>query len=419
MIKDAHRLRHIGIFDTTLRDGEQAPGYSLTIDQKVQLALKLEALGVNTIECGFPMSSPVDFEATREMCRLFKRARPCGFARALPADVEACARAMKDATNPQIEIASVGSDIHILYKRETTRERVVTEAIAAIDCARAHGFTDISIAAEDATRSDLEFLKRLLGACIERGVTTIAIPDTVGACIPEEFFGLIRDLRAFIGDIRISVHCHNDMGLAVANSLAGIQAGADEVQTTLCGIGERAGNTSLEELIVVLNSKVDTLHRVHDVIHHRLYDTCMMLARFLDLDVPAHKPILGENSFSSEAGMHQQGLIKHRFTYEHLRAEDYGTVPRMVLGRHSGRNLIRQRLREDGIRDVQDKLVDKLYEQMIHDADHRRYSQPGTLGAMYGVLASPPASPGPAASPPAAAGTAKHHVEQARLAVNE
>jgi 2-isopropylmalate synthase len=413
MIRDAHRLRHIGIFDTTLRDGEQAPGYSLTVDQKVQLALKLEALGVNTVECGFPMSSPIDFDATYEMCKLLKRARPCGFARAVPADVDACARAMKHAANPQIEIASVGSDIHILYKRETTRERVLAEALDAIRCAKAHGFTDISIAAEDATRSDFEFLKQLLGVSIECGARTLAIPDTVGACLPEEFYALIRDLRAFVGDgIRISVHCHNDMGLAVANTVAGIQAGADEVQTTLCGIGERAGNTSLEELIVVLNSKLGTLHRVHDIIHHRLFETCMVLARFLNLNLPAHKPVLGENAFSSEAGMHQQGLIKHRFTYEHLRAEDYGTVPRMVLGRHSGRNLIRQRLREDGVRDILDHLVDRIYDQMIADPDPRRYAQAGTLGAMYAALANPKlpidVTPGP-----------KPQVELARLAVNE
>jgi 2-isopropylmalate synthase len=388
MINEAHRLRHVGIFDTTLRDGEQAPGYGLTVDQKVQLALKLEELGVNTIECGFPMSSPVDFEATREICKMLKRARPCGFARALPADVKACARSMEFAINPQIEIASLGSDIHIRYKRETTRERIFAEAIEAVDCARAEGFTDISIAAEDATRSDIEFLKRLLGAGIKHGATTIAIPDTVGACLPEEFHALISELRSFVGDgIRISVHCHNDMGLAVANSLAGIQAGADEVQTTLCGIGERAGNTSMEELVAVLEAKKPVLHRVHDVIQHRIYDTCMLLAKFLGLNVPAHKPILGQNAFSSEAGMHQQGLIKHRFTYEHLRAEDYGTVPRMVLGRHSGRNLIRQRLREDGIREIHDSLVDKIYERMISDSEYRRYNEPGTLGGIYRSLA--------------------------------
>jgi 2-isopropylmalate synthase len=359
------------------------------------------------------MSSPVDFDATHEMCKLLRRARPCGFARALPADVDACARAMKHAANPQIEIASVGSDIHILYKRETTRERVLAETLDAIDCAKAHGFTDISIAPEDATRSDFEFLKRLLGASIERGARTLAIPDTVGACLPDEFHALIRDLRAFVGDgIRISVHCHNDMGLAVANSVAGIQAGADEVQTTLCGIGERAGNTSLEELIVVLNSKLGVLHRVHDVIHHRLYETCMVLARFLNLHLPAHKPVLGENAFSSEAGIHQQGLIKHRFTYEHLRAEDYGAVPRLVLGRHSGRNLIRRRLREDGVREILDHLVDRIYDQMITDPDPRRYSQVGALSAIYAALANP-------RLPVDATPSLNHQVERTRLAVNE
>jgi len=369
-----HRLRHVEIFDTTLRDGEQAPGYSLTIDQKVELSSALEHLGVNTIETGFPISSPVDFEATRQICKNLKRAKVCGFARAQRGDVSACANAMADAIYPQVQIASVSSDIHLLYKRQASRGKIIEEANDAVEFAKSVGFTDISIAVEDATRSDFEFIKRILGQSIERGASTIAIPDTVGCCLPEEFGRLIKRLRRFVGpDIRISAHCHNDLGLAVANSVAALRAGADEIQTTLCGIGERAGNTSLEELVAVLNSKKSVLYRVHDVVHHKIYDTCAMLAHFLELPLPAHKPVIGDNAFSTEAGMHQQGVINRRFTYEHLRAEDYGATPRVALGRHSGRTIIRRRLQESGMRNIEAHAVDALYEELVRSEHMDRY----------------------------------------------
>ncbi len=379
-----HFLRHVGIFDTTLRDGEQAPGYSLSVDQKLAIAETNEELGVNTIEIGFPASSPTDFEAARQICRQLRRATPCGFARSVKQDVIACAEAMSDATNPQIQLATVGSDIHIKYKRAITRRKVIAEAVEAIDQAKRIGFQDISLAVEDATRSDLDFLKELIGRGIERGITAVAIPDTVGRCLPDEYYALIKEVRAFVGDdIRISIHCHNDLGLAVANSIAGIRAGGDEVQTTLCGIGERAGNTSLEELVAVLSSKSGQLNRRHDIIEHRLYDACAQLSAYIGLTVPAHKPIIGRNAFATEAGMHQQGVMKHRFTYEFMRAEDFGAESRIVIGRHSGRNILRHRLKAAGIKDPDAALIDRLYETIIGEADIEKYNNPLRLAEKY------------------------------------
>jgi 2-isopropylmalate synthase len=377
----------VNIFDTTLRDGEQAPGYSLTIDQKVKIAAAAENLGVNTIETGFPASSPVDFEATREICRTLGRATPCGFARAVKEDIDACAKSMADATHPQIELASVGSDIHIKYKRGVTRDHIVREAVEAIEHAKSVGFTDISLALEDATRGDMEFMKRLIGEGIEHGITAIAIPDTVGCCLPGEFYALVKDLRDYVGeDLRISAHCHNDLGLAVANTIAAIEAGADEVQATMCGIGERAGNANMEELIAVLSYKVDSLHRTHDIVTHRLHETCSLVAGYLNLSIPSHKPIIGSNAFATEAGMHQQGVLKYRFTYEFMRAENFGAESKTIIGRHSGRNILRQRLVRGGIKKVNPAVLDAVYTAVMTEDDVARYNDPRLLIEKYRLL---------------------------------
>lgn len=381
-------LRHVNIFDTTLRDGEQAPGYSLTIDQKVKIAATSENLGVNVIETGFPASSLTDFEATREICRILSRATPCGFARTVKEDIDACAQSMSDAPHPQIELASVGSDIHIKYKRGVTREQIIREAVDAIKHAKSVGFTDISLAVEDATRSDLAFMKQLIGAGIEHGITAIAIPDTVGCCLPGEFYTLIKELRNFVGeDLRISAHCHNDLGLAVANSIAGIEAGADEVQTTMCGIGERAGNANMEELIAVLSYKADTLHRTHDIVTHRLHEACSLVAGYLNLGIPLHKPIIGSNAFATEAGMHQQGVLKYRFTYEFMRAESFGAESKTVIGRHSGRNILRQRLLRAGVKKISQTILDNLYDAIMIEENVTRYNDPHLLAEKYRLIA--------------------------------
>ena len=380
-------IKHVGIFDTTLRDGEQAPGYSLTTEQKVGLAEAAERLGVNTIETGFPASSPKDFEATRQICNVLSRAIPCGFARTVIADIDACAQSMASFANPKIQLASVGSDIHIKYKRGITRQQVLQETVDAIDHAKRVGFKDISLLLEDATRSDFLFMEQLIGAGIEHGITAIVVPDTVGYCLPGEYYALVKDLRGFVGeDIRISAHCHNDLGLAVANSIAGIEAGADEVQATLCGIGERAGNASMEEIVAILCYKGERLHCTHDIVQHRLHETCSLLANYLNLNIPLHKPIVGRNAFSTEAGMHQQGIMKYRFTYEFMRAADFGAESRMIIGRHSGRNILRQRLARAGIREIDYRVLDRVYTAIMSDEQAEKYNDPNLLVEQYKLL---------------------------------
>jgi 2-isopropylmalate synthase len=270
------------------------------------------------------------------------------------------------------------------HKRSVTPAQVEKETLDALDHARTVGFTDISLAFEDATRGDMAFMTRLIEQGLERGITAIAIPDTVGCCLPEQFRDLIAQLRAVVGDgIRISIHLHDDLGLAVANAVAGIQGGADEVQTTLCGIGERAGNTAIEELVAILNSKQAELHCVHDVVTHRLVDACSTLAGMIGLEVPRHKAILGTNAFSTEAGMHQQGVLRHRFTYEWLRAEDYGATPRVAMGRHSGRTIVRHRLVSSGIAELDERAVDAVYEAISHADSPEQYESTDVLVAAY------------------------------------
>jgi 2-isopropylmalate synthase len=377
-------IKHVSIFDTTLRDGEQAPGYSLTTGQKVGIAEACERLGVNTIEVGFPASSPDDFESARQICKALNRAVPCGFARTVAADIDACAESMQSAANPRIQLASVGSDIHIKYKRGITRQQVVQETVDAIDHAKHVGFRDISLLLEDATRSDLLFMKQLIGAGIEHGIMSIVVPDTVGYCLPGEYYALVKELRDFVGeDIQISAHCHNDLGLAVANSIAGIEAGADEVQATLCGIGERAGNASMEEIVAILCHKGEHLHRTHDIVQHRLHETCSLVASHLNLNIPLHKPIIGRNAFSTEAGMHQQGIMKYRFTYEFMRAADFGAESRMIIGRHSGRNILRQNLASAGIKEIDSTVLDRVYAAIMSDGHADRYNDPKLLMEQY------------------------------------
>ncbi len=387
--------RHVNFFDTTLRDGEQAPGYSLMLDQKVEIATLSEALGSNTIEVGFPNSSPIDFEAARQISAALTRATPCVFSRATEEDIKACAKATDKALRRQIQIATLGSDIQIRYKRGITRQAVLDEARRAIQLARAEDFEDISLAVEDATRADFDFLKQLLDVGLEEGVTAFAIPDTVGYCLPHEFGGLIGQIRAYIGEsIRISIHCHNDLGLAVPNSLAGIMAGGDEVQVTMGGIGERAGNASMEELIAILNYKASSLRVTHDMIQHLLHAAVTRLAEFVRFDIPAHKPIVGRNAFATEAGMHQQGVMKSRFTYEFMRAEDFGAESRTVVGRHSGRNILRQRLLQAGVRNVSPSALDCLYNQIMTVPHVERYNDVHLLRQTYeAVLAASEAQP--------------------------
>lgn len=383
-------IKHIGIFDTTLRDGEQAPGYSsMTTDQKVEIASASERLGVNIIEAGFPAASQKDFEATQEICQVLTRAIPCGFARTLATDIDACAQSMSSVANPRIQLASIGSDIHIKYKRSITRQQVIQEAAEAIDHAKCVGFKDITLLLEDATRSDSLFIEQLISVGIEHGITGIVLPDTVGYCLPGEYYALVKHIRDFVGDdMKIAAHCHNDLGLAVANSIAGIEAGANEIQATLCGIGERAGNASIEEIVAILCNKGEYLQCTHDIVQHRLYETCSLVANYLNFAIPLHKPIIGRNAFATEAGMHQQGIMKYRFTYEFMRAADFGAESSMIIGRHSGRNILRQKLTASGIKAVDSTVLDRLYTVIMSDDEVEKFNDSMFLKEQYELLES-------------------------------
>jgi 2-isopropylmalate synthase len=383
-------IKHVSIFDTTLRDGEQAPGYSsMTTEQKIEIAEASERLGVNTIETGFPAASPKDFEATQAICQVLTRAVPCSFARTLVSDIDACALSMSSHANPKIQLVSVGSDIHIKYKRGITRQQVMEETVEAIDYAKCVGFKDISLLLEDATRGDYLFMEQLIGVGIEHGITGVVLPDTVGYCLPGEYYALVKHIRDFVGeDIRIAAHCHNDMGLAVANSIAGIEAGANEIQATLCGIGERAGNASLEEIVAILCNKGEYLQCTHDIVQHRLFETCSLVAKYFDFIIPLQKPIVGRNAFATEAGMHQQGIMKYRFTYEFMRAADFGAESSMIIGRHSGRNILRQRLAASGVKEINPMVLDCLYTVIMSDEEVDRYNDSRFLKEQYELLES-------------------------------
>ncbi|MBP2473144.1 2-isopropylmalate synthase [Crossiella equi] len=382
------KTRHISFFDTTLRDGEQAPGYALTIDQKIALAETNERLGMNVIETGFPISSPADFEATRQISQLLKKAKPCGFSRLLKDDIDACADSMVGHhPDPQIELLVSSSDIHIRYKQGSTREAITEQTRAAVRHAKERGFTDISLALEDATRADVAFLKELSGHAIDEGVTTLAVPDTVGCALPGEYKELISEIRAFVGeDITVSVHTHDDLGLAVANSLAGLEGGANEVQTTLCGIGERAGNCSFEEMVAILANKQHQLGMTYDIVQHRIHQATAQLAEYVNLRLPRHKSIIGENAFATAAGIHQQGVMKYRFIYEFMRAEDFGGESRIVVGRHSGRSILRQRLNEAGIKDIEPTRLDALYATVMTSGRAEDYNDAKLLADLYAGL---------------------------------
>src|SRR5438270_3012761 len=350
-------LKRISIFDTTLRDGEAAPGNSMTWKQKVEIALELEALGVDVIEPGFPASSELDYQVAKELSSLLRRSRINLFCRSSRSDIDIGLDAMQGGAAYQTQILTVGSDIHLEHKRRMTRQEAIAEAADAVAYARQRGIEEISVAPEDCTRGDHEYLRQLTEACMEAGATMVGIPDTVGAALPHEYADLVRSFRQWIGpSARIGVHCHDDMGLAVANALAGIEAGAVEVQATLCGIGERAGNTALEELVAVLAYKRERFHASCGIDERMLFQTATRLAQEIRLPLTRHKSVIGDNVFATEAGMHQAGLLRNPITYEFLEPERFGRQRTIYIGRHSGRTVIKHRLASQGVA-VRDDLV--------------------------------------------------------------
>ncbi len=364
----------ITIFDTTLRDGEQSPGCSMNVEEKLRMARQLDTLGVDVIEAGFPISSEEDFEAVKRIAFAIRRPVIAGLARAVPQDIDRAWDALQHAARPRIHTFIATSDIHLQYKLKKTREQVLEDARAAVRLAKSY-CEEVEFSAEDATRSDLEYLISVLSAVIEEGVTTINIPDTVGYTIPAEFTQIIETLRARvpgIENVTLSVHCHIDLGLAVANSIAAIQAGARQVECTINGIGERAGNASLEEIVMALHVRKDILHVTAAVQTEQIFKTSQMLSNITGILVQPNKAVVGKNAFAHEAGIHQDGMLKNKLTYEIMRPESVGIKQTtLILGKHSGRHALQKKFEEMGYTLTRSEL-DKAYKLFTRLADRKK-----------------------------------------------
>jgi len=361
------------IFDTTLRDGEQVPGCKLNTSQKVEIARQLERLGVDVIEAGFPISSPGDFQSVEAICLAVGRPVVCGLSRALEKDIEVAAQALKKAQRPRIHTGIGTSDTHIRYKLRSTREKILEQAIAAVRFARRF-VEEVEFYAEDAGRTDNEYLARVLEAAIKAGATVLNIPDTTGYCLPDEYGAKIRYLKENVKGIDkaiLSTHCHNDLGLATANSIAGVQNGARQIECTINGIGERAGNTSLEEVVMImrqhpylnLNNKIDT---------RLLYPTSRLVSERMGMPVQPNKAIVGANAFAHSSGIHQDGVIKRRDTYEIIDPLEVGVDhSKIVLTARSGRAAIAYRSKNIGY-DLTKNELDVVYAQFLEVADRKK-----------------------------------------------
>jgi len=362
------------IFDTTLRDGEQSPGASMNRDEKVRIAKALERLRVDVIEAGFPVASPGDFEAVQAVARAVKESRVCGLARALDKDIDCAGEALKGAAAARIHTFIATSPIHMQRKLHMTPDQVVEQAVRAVQRARRYT-DDVEFSPEDAGRSELDFLCRVLEAVIEAGARTVNIPDTVGYNIPQQFGQLIRQLRERVPNAEraiFSVHCHNDLGLATANSLAAVMEGARQVECTINGLGERAGNAALEEVVMTVRTRQD-LFRCDSRLDTTQIVTCSRLvSNITGFPVQPNKAIVGANAFAHEAGIHQDGVLKHRETYEIMRAQDVGwSENRMVLGKHSGRNAFRARLEDLGTRFASQEELNAAFARFKELADKK------------------------------------------------
>jgi len=370
----ALKKERILIFDTTLRDGEQSPGASLNIKEKLEVAEQLERLGVDIIEAGFPISSPGDFEAVKLISRRIRKPVIAGLARATKRDIDVCWDAIKYARNPRIHTFIATSDIHLKYKLRKSREEVLKEAVAAVRYARK--FThNVEFSAEDAVRTDPDFLCRVLEETIEAGATTINIPDTVGYALPEEFGRIIKMVIERVPNSNraiISVHCHNDLGLATANSIEAISGGARQIECTINGIGERAGNASLEEVVMALRTRKDLLPFYTNIETREIAKTSRLVSKLTGIIVQPNKAIVGANAFAHEAGIHQDGVIKERLTYEIMTPESVGLGGRrLVLGKHSGRHAFRKKLQELGYK-LTSEEVDRTFQQFKLLADKKK-----------------------------------------------
>ncbi|WP_443075859.1 LeuA family protein [Streptomyces sp. TRM 70351] len=358
--------RRISIFDTTLRDGEQAPANAMLPEQKLDMALRIEALGVDSIETGFPASSPSEFEATRLIARHLTTARFVTFCRAVRGDVEQAVAAGGTARH-EVQVMATGSDMHLKYKRGITRKEAVDEVVDTVAFAKSLGVDSVSVPIEDASRGEDELLRALTESAVEAGATCFVIGDTSGCMTPDQYGDLIARFRSWApSPVRISTHCHDDFGLSLPNAVAGLQAGADEAQVTLGGIGERAGNTPLEELVALLAYKRDHYGMYTDIKTEPLYEAYTALREIIRLEEPRNKAIFGTYAFGTAAGVHQQGVLRNPATYEYVEPSRFGRERSLLIGRHSGRSVLRHLLERIGV-EVDEERLSELYR--VHVAE--------------------------------------------------
>ena len=364
----------IQIFDTTLRDGEQSPGCSMNIAEKVELARQLERMNVDVIEAGFAISSPGDFQSVKTVAGVVENAVVASLARAVPEDIDRAWEAVAEAVSPRIHTFLATSPIHMEYKLRMTPEQVLETSEAMVRRAKSYT-SDVEFSAEDATRSDPEFLARVFDAVIKAGATTINIPDTVGYAVPDEFYEFLMKIRQrcpALDNVVISVHCHNDLGLGVANSLAGIRAGATQVECTINGIGERAGNAAMEEIVMALATRRDMYGIQTGIETTELVRASKLLSRITGVTVQPNKAIVGENAFAHEAGIHQHGVLQNKETYEIMTPESVGfKANQMVLGKHSGKHAFRTKVEELGY-DISEADLQIAFEQFKNVADKKK-----------------------------------------------
>jgi 2-isopropylmalate synthase len=364
----------VEIFDTTLRDGEQSPGFSMNRDEKLELARQIEQLGADIIEAGFPIASPGDLDATRAVAAEIKHSRVAALARARQEDVDAALKGLEPAQKPRLHVFLATSDLHLKYKLRINREQALEQIARMVRFGREH-CDEVEFSAEDASRTHIDYLCQVVLAAVESGATIINLPDTVGYSTPDDYAAMFRHVRAQVRDyphVVLSAHCHDDLGLALANSLSAIDAGVRQIECTVNGIGERAGNASLEELVVALHVR-NNRYRVQTRIQlEKLYPTSRLLSKITGIAVPPNKAVVGANAFAHEAGIHQDGILKNPLTYEIIVPEKVG-VParRLVLGKHSGRNAFRSRLGELGFETTDAELAE-CYRLAILRADEEK-----------------------------------------------
>jgi 2-isopropylmalate synthase len=362
------------IFDTTLRDGEQSPGASMNLTEKLEIAQALRDLGVDVIEAGFPIASPGDFEAVQAIARQVHGPIICALARCNDEDIDRAWQALRDAPRKRIHVFLATSAIHREFKLKMAKEEIVRRSVAGVQRARSY-CDDVEFSPEDAARTEPEFLAEVVEKAIEAGATTINIPDTVGYAVPSQYAALIRYLKQNVRGIDkvvLSVHCHNDLGLAVANSLAALAEGARQVECTINGLGERAGNCALEEVVMAVKTRNDFFQLQTNIHTRRLYPTSRLVSNITGIPVQRNKAIVGQNAFAHEAGIHQHGMLMHHLTYEIMRPEDVGfTRSNLVLGKHSGRHAFRERVKELGYH-LDEEQLNRVFEEFKILADKKK-----------------------------------------------